>query len=415
MVRRSQSRRSETEETKEERLLRKAQEYIDAQERKSSSRHLGPDDAQQTRAKKKRESSSRNHDADHPRKRKVYRDEVGAHGNDKRDSRKRHNSEQRRSSNQRHREKEDRKRKKSSSRKGMILEKKQKHVKPKSRMLKALGDPLGNTPDQMLDAEKDYFAFHQHLWVYLHREEGRAFNDLNAAETRDAFSRFVSQYNAGKLEQAYYDPKGLPAAALEECKTTRHAWSFKVNETEERNLQHLQDGVRKQTEYHAGDMKEESSPIQLSSSAVIPSGRAVLEERPRRTAEDRYTDRVANHRLKQHIKAAEEDFYPRKEGRERQIEKRHDQAAKIHGAASGRDGAGVELTDEGIYGSDDRSFKIALAREQQRKFQREDQKQQRIKELQEKEAEKQKSMLKMLGLSGIQPGQKITILPRKNG
>lgn len=75
----------------------------------------------------------------------------------------------------------------------------------------------------------------------------------------------------------------------------------------------------------------------------------------------------------------------------------------------------VELTDEGIYGSDDRSFKIALAREQQRKFQREDQKQQRIKELQEKEAEKQKSMLKMLGLSGIQPGQKITILPRKNG
>jgi hypothetical protein len=37
-----------------------------------------------------------------------------------------------------------------------------------------------------------------------------------------------------------------------------------------------------------------------------------------------------------------------------------------------------------------------------------------MEELQKKEHERQENMLKMLGLTGVKPGQKITIAPRKD-
>jgi hypothetical protein len=43
---------------------------------------------------------------------------------------------------------------------------------------------LGHAPDQPLDDDKDYFAFHKHFWLYLYSEEKVAFNDLTAEESR---------------------------------------------------------------------------------------------------------------------------------------------------------------------------------------------------------------------------------------
>jgi len=361
-------------ETKEERLLRKAKEYVKGSDRKEERKRHHKED----RKERKRRRNDDSEESHHRKKKK-------------------------------HHERKDRKKKKHYKLDSKKKESSRK--RPNKKNLIPLGEPLGHAPETLLDAEKDYFAYHQHLWLYLYREEGAAFNDLTSDESREAFERFVEKYNAGDLELAYYDPKGVPSAALEESQTTRHSWSFRTSEAEEKSLHALQEGVRKQTEYDAAEGTSKPQSYTPSSAARQPQ----VDERPRRTAEDRYTDRVGNRRLKEHVLTVEEEMTGgRKEGRERQIEKRKELSRKIHGAGQDREAA-PELSDDRLYGNEQASFQAALAREKQRTAQRQEKKNARITELQKKENEKQEAMLKMLGLSNIQPGQKIQIAPRKDG
>lgn len=155
------------------------------------------------------------------------------------------------------------KKKKSKKTKKILQDTSTPHTKiPDKALLVNMGMPRGQPPEEPVDPEDDYFTFHQHFWVYLFREEGRAFNDLTSEETHTAFARFAEAYNNGNLEVDYYKLP-LPAAALEEAKTTKHKWSFVTaaaddnnnnNETaflpewEERRMQSVQAAVRKQTE-----------------------------------------------------------------------------------------------------------------------------------------------------------------------
>ena len=78
----------------------------------------------------------------------------------------------------------------------------------------------------------------------------------------------------------------------------------------------------------------------------------------------------------------------------------------IYGASgiNGRRGRG----GEGV------SYEEAVARERQRRERKGADIVARASELLAKEAEKQKNMLEMLGLSGVKLGEKITIAPRKD-
>ena len=268
----------------------------------------------------------------------------------------------------------------------------------------SLGPPLGKPPDKLLDGDADYFAYHEHLWVYVYREHGRAFNDMTSEESRDAFRDFTKRYNKGELAEGYYVEK-LPAVVLEESKTTKHSWSFRMSETEGRSLQSIEAGVRKQTEYR--DPNAEAVPEKRASAQKE-------EKSDNRSRTDPARDCVANRRLKEHVQAAEEEFGGgRKEGRERQIEKRKETGARIHGAARDRESAaGVpEIGDAVLYGGDDRK---QFAREKERSARRQESRDERLTELQAKEKGRQEAMLKQLGLSNIKPGQKITIQPRKD-
>mmetsp|Transcript_20697 Transcript_20697/g.29640 ORF Transcript_20697/g.29640 Transcript_20697/m.29640 type:complete len:115 (+) Transcript_20697:117-461(+) len=104
-------------------------------------------------------------------------------------------------------------------------------------------------------------------------------------------------------------------------------------------------------------------------------------------------------------------------GRERMIEKKREQANRIHGAARDRENeAGAELDDKAIYGGEgggDVSYEAALAREKKYRERKEAAKQERTSELLKKEEDKQKKMLEMLGFSGLKPGEKIKIAPRQ--
>lgn len=107
--------------------------------------------------------------------------------------------------------------------------------------------------------------------MYLYRNEKTAFNDLGSQEqAKRAFARFVAQYNAGRLEEAYYDESGsMPLEAVAESKTTRHKWGFasahndsasqdaaaagaappRLTHAEMDQLRQVQKGVRQQTEF----------------------------------------------------------------------------------------------------------------------------------------------------------------------
>jgi len=292
-----------------------------------------------------------------------------------------------------------------------------------------LGDPLGHAPDQLLDPDNDYFAYHKHLWLYLYRDCGTVFNDLTSSqEQRRAFEDFCRLYNAGQLEAAYYDRDNtLPAAALEEIQTTRHAWKFRITDREDKSLQVLQEGVHQQTEYRQQQSGGDGGGGGRGKQQIImaappqPAPRIGHDDHHHRhhhhskTQEQRQRERIDHRRLREHVRTTHDELTGGpKEGRERQLEQRRARADQIHGAAREREQQGAELDDAALYGgSGDRQV---LERSKQHAARRQEQQQARVAELQQKEQEKQAAMLEMLGLSGkIQAGQKIQIAPRKDG
>lgn len=402
-------------ETEEERLMRKAREYVE--------RHKNDDDdanrgGGHNRGGKKSSKKSRHDDRRHSKKSEKRR-ERSDDDDDRERSKKRHRKEHRRDDD--HKKK---KKKKESKRDKHDKERRHKKHESRKRIKKSdlypLGAIRGSPPTELLDVEKDYFTQHQNLWVYLYREEGIVFGDLTSDDAHSAFKRFVKRYNAGQLETAYYE--GLPNEAVDECKTTNHKWAFNTSETERKSLQFLQEGVRKQTEYEGAANTPASIAPRNEPASSIDRNVARLpppNERRRPTQEERLAERTANRRLKEHVRTSHEELTGgRKEGRERQIEKRREKAETIHGAAKDREDArmgGVELNDEAIYGAGDGGFQDALARERQRKAQRQQKKDDRVAQLKKKEQEKQDAMIKMLGLTGVKPGQKIKIAPRDDG
>lgn len=296
--------------------------------------------------------------------------------------------------------------------------------KPDKSSIRSMGNPLGHAPEAKIDAKVDYYSFHQEFWVYLFREEGIAFNDLDADAAHEAFGRFAGRYNAGELEEPYYS-RTIPTDVIEESKTTQHAWSFKTTETERKGLEALHDGIRRQTEYGQKVHDKQQQPHQSSVSGqtsnpnyghnpnVDPS------HARRKTPEERLVESRENKRLKETVRTVEEELTGgAKDLREKQLAKKRDHAARIHGASNDKEdgGAGVELTDSALYGdAEQSSFQSALARERRSKEKREEQRASRIGELQSKEEERRRNMLKSLGLENLSKGQKITIAPRKDG
>lgn len=379
--------------------------------RHKSSKKIEDNDSTSSRSDARhRKKDSRRNKKDGSRKKKNRKDEDRETKKSK--SKRKHTRHEQRSSDDD--EKRQKKSKKSRSR--------DKPLNPDKSALFPLGDPVGSPPTTLIDPEKDYFTYHQEFWVYLFREEGTRFNDLKSDEAREAFKRFSKIYNGGKLEAAYYtNPPTFPPQVLEESKTTQHTWGFQTTATERRGLEQLQEGVRRLTQYKNDEGTASNiAPAVAGKSNGDSEARfnSNSERKHQMTPEERMDERRANRRLKEHVKTAQEEITGgAKDLRERQLEKKREHAARIHGAARDREegGAGIELDDAAVYGNGDRSFQQALARERQSKAKREEKRNARVEELKTKEQERQANILKMLGLDGLQPGKKIQIAPRKDG
>jgi hypothetical protein len=287
----------------------------------------------------------------------------------------------------------------------------------------SLGEIVAIPPQELLETDTNYFSHNTHLRLYLFRHYGIYFEDLTSDESHDAFREFVSMYNSGKLELAYYDSKGkLPQEALDQCHRTQHKWNFKTNKVEQESLKIVRDGVKKQTEYDAGNtndkgIMQQAQATWTSAAAVEKHADQSGEHSSRSSTDER---RRSDKRHRERVKVANEEMYgvgKADHGWERKIETRREQSNKIHGAARDRDcEAGAELDDNAIYGGNgggDISYEAALAKEKKYRERKEVAKNERTSELLKKEEEKQKKMLEMLGISGLKPGEKIKIPPRQ--
>ena len=290
--------------------------------------------------------------------------------------------------------------------------------------LHSLGEPLGHPPDVVLDPERDYFAQNQRFRIYLYRECGLTFDELSSPDARNKFQDFVRQFNRGDLEAGYYASQ-VPMEALEECPSTRHQWGLKITHQDSQNLQILQEGVRKQTEYQVAELHG-SAATGMHKQGTSQGNVVRPLNTPRsdqNTGETLMTDglhhdrngRVINRRLREHVQTTMDELTGgKKEGRERQIEKRQERAAKTHGASKYQQDM-VELDDAALYGGNTNDdFHRLAAASRNRAAAQEAKKEERLLELQRKEEEKQHAMLQMLGLSHRIGQSKIEIQPRND-
>lgn len=388
--------------------------------------------------------SNQEEDGQKPRKKRTKdRGEVDKHRRDS--SRKRHRSDSTDGRDDRKKKKKskDDRRSKSKNRQVEGDDDKQPVIATKTPLcvdptkLFNLGDRRGHPPELLLEEKSDYFAYHKHLWLYLYRERSTAFNDLSSEEARVAFSDFVLRYNSGDLAAGYYSTS-LPVEALEECQTTRHSWNLKISDQEDKSLQVFQIGVHKQTEYQAASQTVDHAQSTSTTDKArmpppgAPQQRSIVEQTNksdssnhyyqsqnnytnRKTSDQWQAERVANQRVREHAQTVQEELGGgRKEGRERQIEKRKERSDRIHGA-SGASREETELNDDALYGvgGESSDYSRALASSQQRAANNTARKQARVQELQQKEQERQTAMLESLGLSH-KIGQKIQIQPRND-
>jgi len=281
-------------------------------------------------------------------------------------------------------------RKKSKKSKSKRKDKKRK-ASPKldKSKLFPMGEPLGYKPDSTINADEDYFNYHQEFWVYLFREEGKFFNDIDNKESHAAFARFVKQYNGGKLEEPYYK-RNFPHEVIEESKTTKHSWTFKTTHNERKGLGDLKKGVRKQTEYSSRDSNIHSNSntnINFKTNG-IDSGKKLEAKsfssvQRRQTAKERPEEQCVNRRPNETILLKHKELTGgSKDLKERRLGKKYENSARTHVAYKESEEGGVRRKD-------------------------------RIEEVESREEERKNKMLKMLGLGDLQ-GRKLEIAPRKD-
>ena len=144
---------------------------------------------------------------------------------------------------------EDRKRKKKKHKKEHKHKKHKKEKKSKKDKKRRRDDDddapvvAANVPKEKLDAEDDYYARAAEFRTWLRDAKDLYLDDIGADEARRLFAQFVDRWNAGRLDAGYYSGE----AAGRGGKRTRHAWSFKLSDTEARGLASMRAAVSRQS------------------------------------------------------------------------------------------------------------------------------------------------------------------------
>ncbi|ETL85016.1 hypothetical protein L917_15303 [Phytophthora nicotianae] len=244
-------------------------------------------------------------------------------------------------------------------------------------------------------------------------------DDLSTDEAMDLFTdEFARKWNRGKLSKMFYE--GLPDAVVEQTKRTRHQWGFvaKLGEKEKFELATAKDSV---------DVATKKKNLLTSDDKVKgPKKEDDTNWTKRRFKEDE--DDREEHRKRQKLERKREREYrdvvmdelaPKATGREAQIDKRHQLADKLHGAARDREEArdGLDLSDDFLMGGrgGDEDLKRRMAQRDVARRRKQEEQQEELAGLKAKESARMDKFLEDMGLAGpnANGGKRMTIAPRR--
>jgi hypothetical protein len=119
----------------------------------------------------------------------------------------------------------------------------------------------------------DYFALNTEFRVWLQRARKKYFDDLVSKEARELFTKFVREWNAGKLDASFY--KGIDTTTVGAAQLTRHAWGFakKMSTRDSDALTALRDDIDSathHTHYAQAFNTRQRAPVDARGRVVMP-------------------------------------------------------------------------------------------------------------------------------------------------
>ncbi|RQM30906.1 hypothetical protein B5M09_009455 [Aphanomyces astaci] len=251
----------------------------------------------------------------------------------------------------------------------------------------------------------DYFQKAKEFRVWLKLEKGVYFDDLTSADAQAAFEKFVSKWNANRLESMYYTK--IPQQVLESVHRTKHKWGFKMNDHERLELASTKDTVDISTNKETTSARPALPSHSTATSRATPKQPASSPREVDDSDDDRKRAKRDRKAYNKHKDMVHEELAPKATGRDAAIEKKRQVGAAVHGAARQKDDAkdGLTLSEDFLMGGSD-DFQARVQRRKQAQGRR-------AEEMNQRDAEAAR-MQKFLADMGIQPGQeRITIAPRQ--
>ena len=257
----------------------------------------------------------------------------------------------------------------------------------------------------------DYFLKSTEFRVWLKEHKGKFFDDQTTKENKKHFVKFCRAWNEKKLEQKYYD--GIHKSGQDTTVgRTKHTWAFAKNL--DGNTKMELDSMRDNIEY----LTNKDAPVEgMKMRTKPPPSSGVrnhpLDDDPDRARINQLQSKAPWKAYNRHDREVMDELAPKATGREALIEKRKEVGAKIHGAAKAReedrDGLGGYSEDRlmGTAGND--SFKAAVARRDAFHKRKNDERADRVAEIQQKEDARMKAFMASMGIT---PGQKIVMRER---
>ncbi|KAI9919502.1 hypothetical protein PsorP6_017428 [Peronosclerospora sorghi] len=206
---------------------------------------------------------------------------------------------------------------------------------------------------------EDYFLRQTEFRVWLAQTKSKYVDDLSTEEATELFNvDFAKKWNRGKLHKMFYE--GLPEAVVEQTKRTRHNWGFvaKLGEKEKFELATTKDSVDVATKDQKlltfnGDKQGKRVTMEEETTKYRSSGkRQTIEKNEDDRDESRKRRKRDGRKEQEYLNTVIDELAPKATGREAQIEKRRQAAAKLHGAARDREETrdGLDLSDDFLLG-----------------------------------------------------------------
>ncbi|KAJ2549367.1 hypothetical protein EV175_004477 [Coemansia sp. RSA 1933] len=222
--------------------------------------------------------------------------------------------------------------------------------------------------------QEDYFRLNAPFRLWLRKEKGRYFDEMETAKARTYFASFVRAWNSGRLRSRYYK-QDSDLAGLSKSVVTRHSWKFAANldrkelddvkqmvhrsnaaptaevALEAQNAQVQQKQKQKQKERHQGPTMPSLGERQADSGQLFDE-----EQRDR----DRQRRRRERKEAKEREQLILDEVAPKETGREAAIAKKRAMHRLRHAERAPAD---VEMSDSELFGNDSSSDLASLKRD----------------------------------------------------